>query len=133
MKLLEVLNSKNQPFILDIENGLEFPDEKMETAKDFIQFCCDELGITGQFKCYLCHDKEKNGVTPLDLLNPMTKHASDELATSRMSICQGCPELIKLTSQCKKCGCIMRSKVTLPNAECPIGKWGQNKKEEEII
>ena len=42
--------------------------------------------------------KEKNGVTPLDLLNPMTKHSSDELATSRMSICQGCPELIKLTS-----------------------------------
>ena len=48
--------------------------------------------------------KEKNGVTPLDLLNPMTKRSSDELSTSRMLICQGCPELIKLTTQCKKCG-----------------------------
>lgn len=63
MKLLEVLNSKNKPFILDIEDGLDFPNEKMETAKDFIQFCCEELGITGEFKCYLCHDKEKNGIT----------------------------------------------------------------------
>jgi hypothetical protein len=53
----------------------------------------------------------------------MTKHSSDELATSRMSICQGCPELIKLTSQCKKCGCIMSIKTKLEAAKCPIGKW----------
>jgi hypothetical protein len=31
--------------------------------------------------------------------------------------------LIKLTSQCKKCGCFMEAKTKLPNAECPIGKW----------
>ena len=67
--------------------------------------------------------KEKNGVTPLDLLNPMTKHAPDELAISRFDICKGCPELIKLTSQCKKCGCIMRIKTKLEAAKCPIGKW----------
>ena len=63
MKLLEVLKLHSEPFTLEVEDGLEFPDNKHETAKDFIQFCCDELGITGQFKCYLCHDKEKNGVT----------------------------------------------------------------------
>jgi|GEM_PF-1462261 hypothetical protein len=63
MKLLEVLKSKSDPFTLEIENGLEFPNDKLDTAKEFIQFCCDELGITGDFKCYLCHDRDKNGVT----------------------------------------------------------------------
>lgn len=67
--------------------------------------------------------KEKNGVTPLDLLNPMTKHADENLFKFRMSICQGCPELIQLTTQCKKCGCIMSLKTKLEAAKCPIGKW----------
>jgi hypothetical protein len=67
--------------------------------------------------------KEKNGVTPLDLLNPMTKSASEELAKSRMLICKACPELIKLTIQCKKCGCFMAAKTKLEKASCPIGKW----------
>jgi hypothetical protein len=67
--------------------------------------------------------KEKNGVTPLDMLNPMTKHAAEELSDSRMSICRSCPELIKLTSQCKKCGCFMSIKTKYEAAKCPIGKW----------
>jgi len=37
--------------------------------------------------------KEKNGVTPLDMLNPQTKRASEELATQRLDICKACPEL----------------------------------------
>jgi hypothetical protein len=48
--------------------------------------------------------KEKNGVTPLDMLNPNTKYASEDLAVARISICKSCPELIKITTQCKKCG-----------------------------
>jgi hypothetical protein len=67
--------------------------------------------------------KEKNGVTPLDLLNPKTKKSSEELASERMSICKACPELIKLTSQCKKCGCFMKAKTTIEAATCPLGKW----------
>lgn len=67
--------------------------------------------------------KEKNGVTPLDLLNPMTKHSTEEESNSRFKICKGCPELIKLTSQCKKCGCFMNIKTKLEAAKCPIGKW----------
>lgn len=67
--------------------------------------------------------KEKNGVTPLDLLNPMTKHATEEMAASRMSICNSCPELIKLSTQCKKCGCFMALKTKIEAAKCPIGKW----------
>ena len=67
--------------------------------------------------------KEKNGVTPLDMLNPRTRRVSDEDAEARFSICQACPELIKLTSQCKKCGCFMKAKTTLESAKCPLGKW----------
>ena len=67
--------------------------------------------------------KEKNGVTPLDMLNPNTKRSTEELASSRMAICKACPELIKLTSQCKKCGCFMKAKTKLEKAVCPIGKW----------
>jgi hypothetical protein len=67
--------------------------------------------------------KEKNGVTPLDMLNPMRKKSPEDLAETRMSICKACPELIKLTSQCKKCGCFMEMKTKLEAAKCPLGKW----------
>ena len=67
--------------------------------------------------------KEKNGVTPLDMLNPMKKRSSEDLANTRLSICKKCPELIELTTQCKKCGCFMNIKTKLEMAKCPIGKW----------
>lgn len=67
--------------------------------------------------------KEKNGVTPIDLLNPKTKNASEVEAEERLNICKACPELIQLTSQCKKCGCFMSIKTKLESAKCPIGKW----------
>ena len=67
--------------------------------------------------------KEKNGVTPLDMLNPNSKPTHPILAEQRMSICKGCPELIKATNQCKKCGCVMLFKTKLDAAKCPIGKW----------
>ena len=67
--------------------------------------------------------KEKNGVTPLDLLNPKSEKADENISNERFSICKACPELIKLTSQCKKCGCFMNLKTTLKIAKCPLGKW----------
>jgi hypothetical protein len=67
--------------------------------------------------------KEKNGVTPLDMLNPNSKPASAELAEQRMDMCIACPEFIKVTKQCKKCGCVMTAKTRLQAAKCPIGKW----------
>ena len=60
---------------------------------------------------------------PWDLVNPNTEYVDEELFNSRYSICQLCPELIKLTKQCKKCGCFMAMKTKLKQAECPIGKW----------
>ena len=66
--------------------------------------------------------KEKNGVTPLDFVSGAPK-ADSELAEKRLNICKACPELIKLTKQCKKCGCLMEIKTKLQAATCPIGKW----------
>lgn len=67
--------------------------------------------------------KEKYNITPLDYLNPNTAYLSDEDTETRYNICLSCPELIKLTKQCKKCGCFMKSKTRFKEATCPIGKW----------
>jgi hypothetical protein len=60
---------------------------------------------------------------PWDFLDPKADIATDEKASERFDICRACPELIKLTGQCKKCGCMMRMKTKLEKAVCPIGKW----------
>jgi hypothetical protein len=60
---------------------------------------------------------------PWDIVNPNIEHVSDEEQSNRYSICLACPELIQITKQCKKCGCLMSMKTKLKNAECPIGKW----------
>lgn len=67
--------------------------------------------------------REKNGTTPLDALNPNTKKTSNEIANKRYNICLSCPQLIKLTKQCKKCGCFMTYKVKLESSKCPINNW----------
>jgi hypothetical protein len=68
--------------------------------------------------------KQSLGETrPWDLVNPETQWATSEVAEERYSICKGCPELIKLTKQCKKCGCFMAAKTKLEKAVCPLGKW----------
>jgi hypothetical protein len=68
--------------------------------------------------------KQNLGETrPWDLINPETEWATSEVAADRFSICKACPELIKLTTQCKKCGCFMKAKTKLEKAVCPIGKW----------
>jgi hypothetical protein len=67
--------------------------------------------------------KEKNGVTPLDLLNPKTRKIDESHAEGRMAICRECPLLIKGLDQCKECGCFMQFKTKLEAAKCPLGNW----------
>jgi hypothetical protein len=68
--------------------------------------------------------KESLGETrPWDLINPATEFVTDLVQDERYSICKSCPEFIDLTTQCKKCGCIMKLKTKLEKAVCPIGKW----------
>lgn len=60
---------------------------------------------------------------PWDVVNPNMERVSDEQQLQRLEICRGCEHLIKLTTQCKKCGCFMTAKTKLASASCPIGKW----------
>lgn len=68
-------------------------------------------------------ENEQREVRPWDLVNPNTEWASEEKANDRYNICKSCPELIKLTKQCKKCGCFMAAKTKLEHATCPLEKW----------
>ena len=68
--------------------------------------------------------KKKLGETrPWDVLNPNVERSSEVEAERRMSICVECPSLLKLTNQCKECGCVMSLKTKLEKATCPLGKW----------
>jgi hypothetical protein len=61
-------------------------------------------------------------VLPTDLLDK-SNYTTDEIASTRMQICEACPKLIKLTKQCKECGCFMSLKTKLNTAVCPLNKW----------
>jgi hypothetical protein len=74
-----------------------------------------------------------SSVKPWDMING-SERATVEEADRRFAICQSCPELIKLTGQCKKCGCFMAAKTKLEKATCPIGKWdGENNTDKTIF
>lgn len=68
--------------------------------------------------------KEAQGETrPWDLLDPSKYVEDEELGKTRFEICKSCPELIKVTKICKKCGCFMTAKTKIQGAVCPLGKW----------
>lgn len=48
---------------------------------------------------------------------------TEAISSSRLSVCMSCPEIIPITKQCKKCGCLMSLKTKISNSVCPIGKW----------
>lgn len=66
---------------------------------------------------------EKKEVRPWDLFNKNMERAQPIIAKKRLEVCKGCPEFIRFTQQCKKCGCFMKAKVTLADATCPLNKW----------
>lgn len=66
-----------------------------------------------------------NKVRPWDLFNKKMNRAPAKIQSERLDICGACPQFIKLTSQCKKCGCFMKQKVKLADAVCPLNKWGK--------
>ena len=71
----------------------------------------------------IIENNKKSEVSPMDLFSPDTLWATEEKSLQRYNICKSCPELVKLTRQCKKCGCLMNKKTKLELATCPIGKW----------
>lgn len=68
--------------------------------------------------------KKKLGDTrPWDILKPNIEWSEEEVAIQRLITCFDCDRLIKVTTQCKECGCFMRMKVKLKEAKCPLNKW----------
>ena len=61
---------------------------------------------------------------PWDLFNRNIGRVEKKIKEERFSICQQFPRFIKLTGQCRECGCVMKLKTSLPHSTCPIGKWG---------
>lgn len=55
------------------------------------------------------------------MASPPWKIVAKEVSSSRMQTCKQCPHFMK--GICKKCGCVMRLKVKIEMAKCPIGKW----------
>jgi hypothetical protein len=66
---------------------------------------------------------ENKKARPWDLFNKNIIRVSSDIADERMSVCLGCEHFLKITGQCKECGCFMKAKTLLPHAECPIGHW----------
>jgi hypothetical protein len=66
---------------------------------------------------------EPRKARPWDLFNKNLGRVETSIAEERYEICSTCPKLIKLTGQCKECGCFMQQKVKLPHAFCPLYKW----------
>ena len=62
-------------------------------------------------------------VKPWDLLNSNKTRVTEDVQKNRLSICENCPRLIKLTKTCRECGCFMVLKTKLSEASCPLGKW----------
>lgn len=61
----------------------------------------------------------------LDHLKDRVKPLSEEEMNVRYDICKSCEHFVSATTQCLKCGCIMKAKTYLPFSECPVGKWGK--------
>ena len=85
----------------EIENRSKFIAEKIE------------MGVRASVK----------NVKPWDILNTNKEKTPSNIAEARYEICLDCPFLIKMSKQCKKCGCFMAVKTKLMEAVCPIGKW----------
>lgn len=62
---------------------------------------------------------------PWHLIDPNLKIKDKSKIDARLNICKTCPSFINMTTQCKECGCIMKAKAMLVNAECPLKKWGK--------
>jgi hypothetical protein len=71
----------------------------------------------------ICYNLFMGDVTFFDLFDPNQPRSDKELIESRLAICNTCEWFDKRMVKCRKCGCFMKLKSTLKQAECPIGKW----------
>jgi formate dehydrogenase maturation protein FdhE len=67
-------------------------------------------------------EKTASSAKITDLLKK-ENYTEEELADARMAVCEECNSLLKITKQCKECGCFMVLKTKIKHATCPLGKW----------
>lgn len=72
-------------------------------------------------------------VRPWDVFNKNIEKVSEIIKKDRIEICKQCPSFIKITGQCKECGCFMEAKTRLPDAYCPLLKWDRVEVPESFI
>lgn len=58
----------------------------------------------------------------------MIEFVEKPIAQARYDICKLCPRFNPTLMICKECGCFMKFKVKLIDAECPLKKWEADKK-----
>ena len=51
------------------------------------------------------------------------KMSDEQTAAQRLEMCKACPHLIQENIQCSMCGCMMKNKVKIQDASCPLKKW----------
>lgn len=49
---------------------------------------------------------------------------SDDIAQQRLQSCLECEKLVRVTKQCRLCGCFVAAKTKMRSASCPLGIWG---------
>lgn len=54
---------------------------------------------------------------------PYDQLVADSEAHRRFDICRTCPQLLRPDAICQACGCFMKVKVRLADAECPLQLW----------
>ena len=75
------------------------------------------------FLSYTSYMKDNGDVEFLDLFDPNQPKSDAELIKYRLDICNSCEWLDKRLTRCRQCGCFMKLKSTLRQAQCPLHKW----------
>lgn len=50
--------------------------------------------------------------------------APKDIAQSRLQSCLECEKFVRVTKQCRLCGCFVAAKTKMRSASCPLGIWG---------
>jgi hypothetical protein len=53
---------------------------------------------------------------------PINK-VSDQTRIMRLKLCNACPKLLRVTGNCKECGCFVTEKTKYAAESCPLKKW----------
>ena len=59
----------------------------------------------------------------MNILKEIQEYLDNPISLERLGHCSQCPSFQTNVMLCKECGCLMKLKVLIPDAKCPLGKW----------